>query len=103
MHSTIRPAELDLKEASKLYLIHFQYLTPIIYVTVMEYGVKLSARYLCDPQKRRGTEAAIWEEILKEFALCPDIRWAYPTTRFVGNPGIDPSSGIDRNDWGRVE
>lgn len=101
--STIRPAELDLKEASKLYLIHFQYLTPIIYVTVMEYGVKLSARYLCDPQKRRGTEAAIWEEILKEFALCPDIRWAYPTTRFVGNPGIDPSSGIDRNDWGRVE
>ncbi len=32
----LRPAELDLKEASKLYLIHYQYLTPIVYVTVME-------------------------------------------------------------------
>ncbi len=103
VHSTIQPAEHDLKEASKLYLIHFQYLTPIVYESVMQYGVKLSARYLCDPQKRRVTETAIWEDILKEFTLFPDIRWAYPTTRFVGNPGINPSSGTDLNDRIQME
>lgn len=88
----IRPAERDLKEASKLYLIHYQYLTPIIYVTVMEYGVLLSVRYLCDPHKRRGTEAAIWEDILSEFARHGDIRWAYPTRRFIGDSQGTPAS-----------
>ncbi len=92
--STIRPAELDLKEASKLYLIHYQYLTPIVYATVMEYGVKLTVRYLCDPHKRRGTEAAIWEDILREFENYPDIRWSYPTTRFVTHSeNIPPVKG----------
>jgi len=90
----IGPAERDLKEASKLYLIHYQYLTPIIYATVMKYGVKLTARYLCDPLKRRSTEAATWEDILKEFTLHPDIRWAYPTTRFVSTTGRNPGSLI---------
>ncbi|NLX29261.1 MAG: mechanosensitive ion channel [Bacteroidales bacterium] len=88
----IRPAERDLKEASKLYLIHYQYLTPIIYVTVMEYGILLSVRYLCDPHKRRGTEAAIWEDILSEFARHGDIQWAYPTRRFIGDSRGTPAS-----------
>jgi len=49
-------------------------------------------RYLCEPRKRRGTQAAIWEDILREFAACDDIDFAYPTQRFFdnraeGNPG----------------
>lgn len=85
-NNIIHPAELDLKEASKLYLIHYQHLTPIVYVTVVENGVKLSIRYLCDPQRRRVTEAAIWEDILSQFRQCSDITWAYPTQRFVNLP-----------------
>ena len=84
-------AEKDLKEASKLYLIHYQYLTPIIYVTVIEFGIRLTVRYLCDPHKRRGTEAAIWEDILRQFDTIPDIQWAYPTKRVVGLPGTPTS------------
>lgn len=89
-------AEHELKEASKFYLIHYQYLTPIVYTDVVENGVRLSVRYLCDPHKRRGTEAGIWEDILTQVGNYPDIQWAYPTQRFVNAPSQFPSFGKDQ-------
>jgi small-conductance mechanosensitive channel len=86
----VKPAEHELKEASKMYLIHYQHLTPIVYVTAAENGVKLSLRYLCTAHTRRVTEAAIWEDILQEFNLHRDIQWAYPTQRFVSIPNKFP-------------
>jgi small-conductance mechanosensitive channel len=83
----IESVEKELKEASKLYLIHYQYLTPIIYVNVVENGVKLTVRYMCYPHQRRGTEARIWEDILQQFEHYSDITWAYPTQRFVNFAG----------------
>jgi small-conductance mechanosensitive channel len=88
----IQPAEHELKETSKMYLIHYQYLTPIVYTTVVENGIRLTIRYLCDAHKRRGSEVAIWEEILSQFKQYPDIQWAYPTQRFVSYPGNFPPS-----------
>jgi len=44
-------------------------------------GVELTVRYLIEPRKRRGTEHAIWEEILTEFDDCPDVDLAYHTVR----------------------
>lgn len=79
-------AQFELKEASKMYMIHYQYLTPIVYTSVVENGIRLTIRYLCDPHKRRGSEAALWEEILRQFGECADIQWAYPTQRFVNLP-----------------
>jgi hypothetical protein len=38
-------------------------------------------RYLIEPRKRRGTEHAIWEEVLTEFAACKDVDLAYHTVR----------------------
>ena len=52
-----------------------------MYTNVVDYGVQLTIRYLIEPRKRRGTEHAIWEEILTEFASAPDIDLAYHTTR----------------------
>ena len=74
-------AEHDLLAASQQYLINYRKLTPIVYTNVVDYGVQLTIRYLIEPRKRRGTEHAIWEEILTEFATCPDIDLAYHTTR----------------------
>ncbi|HXL51558.1 MAG TPA: hypothetical protein VN945_00385, partial [Gemmatimonadales bacterium] len=51
------------------------------YTNVVDYGVQLTIRYLIEPRKRRGTEHAIWEDILTEFANAPDIDLAYHTTR----------------------
>src|SRR2546425_2144725 len=74
-------AEQELLAASQQYLINYRKLTPIVYTNVVDYGVQLTIRYLIEPRKRRGTEHAIWEDILTEFASAPDIDLAYHTTR----------------------
>jgi len=75
-------AEQELLTASRQYVINYTKLTPIVYTKVVQTGaVQLTIRYLIEPRKRRGTEHAIWEDVLTEFARCPDIELAYQTTR----------------------
>ncbi len=86
-------AEQELLAASQQYLINYRKLTPIVYTNVVDFGVQLTIRYLIEPRKRRGTEHAIWEDILTEFADCEDIDLAYHTTRSFkyteeGKPGL---------------
>jgi len=86
-------AEQELLAASQQYLINYRKLTPIVYTSVVDFGVQLTIRYLIEPRKRRGTEHAIWEDILTEFAACQDIDLAYHTTRSFkyteeGKPGL---------------
>jgi hypothetical protein len=52
---------------------------------VKDCGVLLTIRYLIAARSRRGSEQAIWEEILAAFAQCKDIDFAYPTQRFYDN------------------
>lgn len=78
-------AEKKIRDASKKYMIFYQYLTPIVYTKVMDSGVLLTLRYICDPRKRRTSENDIWEDILVNFEKHPDIEFAYPTTRFYRN------------------
>lgn len=76
-----KQAEGLVRQASKRYLIHYSKLTPIVYTSVVESGVKLSIRYLCEPRKRRKTVEEIWEVILEEFEKNDDVELAYPTQR----------------------
>ncbi|MCF6270375.1 MAG: mechanosensitive ion channel family protein [Melioribacteraceae bacterium] len=78
-------AEQQIKDASKKFMIFYKTLTPIVYTTVKDSGVLLTMRYICGVKKRRGTEEAIWEAILEEFANHKNIDFAYPTTRFYNN------------------
>lgn len=80
-----KSAEKKIKDASKKYMIFYKNLTPIVYTSVKDSGVMLTMRFLCDPRQRRGYEQSIWEEVLKEFANCSDIDFAYPTQRFYNN------------------
>jgi small-conductance mechanosensitive channel len=80
-----RDAEKRIKEASKRYLIFFTALTPTVYTSVRDCGILLTIRYLIAPRSRRGSEQAIWEEILTIFSKCNDIDFAYPTQRFYDN------------------
>ena len=77
-----KTAENDIFEASKNYMVYYKHLTPIVYTKVQKYGVRLTIRYLCNPRQRRGTESAIWEDVLQRFKNQNDIQFAYPTTRF---------------------
>jgi len=86
-------AERDLVAASRQYLIYFKKLTPIVYTKVVDDGVRLTIRYLIDPRARRGSEQAIWQDVLDEFRAAPDIDLAYPTRRAIdysreGKPGL---------------
>ena len=74
-------AERDLLTASRQYFINYKKLTPIVYVSTVDFGVRLTMRYLIEPRRRRGTVSAIWEDILTEFAKCPDVDLAYHTVR----------------------
>lgn len=75
----------QIKETSRKFMIFYSVLTPTVYTSVKEYGVKLTIRYLCDVRKRRSSEQQIWEDILIEFAKHDDISFAYPTTRFFNS------------------
>lgn len=80
-------------DASRDFMISYEKLTPTVYTRVKGHAVVLTIRYLCEPRKRRGSEQAIWEEILAEFEKHDDIMFAYPTQRFFdnvveGKPGV---------------
>lgn len=72
------------------YLIFYKHLTSTVYTRVVNQGVELTIRYLCDPRQRRGSAQAIWEDVLKAFAEHPDIQFAYPTYRYVGSAAFPP-------------
>ncbi|MCB1102995.1 MAG: mechanosensitive ion channel [Kiritimatiellae bacterium] len=86
-HSALQSqhAEQEVRKAARKYLIFFQKLSPIVWTSVADSGVVLTMRYLCEPRKRRSVSTAIWEEVLEQFAACPEIDFAYPTTRFYDN------------------
>jgi small-conductance mechanosensitive channel len=92
-----KSAEERIIEASRKFMIFYSKLTPSVYSNVKDSGVLLTLRYLCEPRRRRDSQQAIWEDVLREFAKCPDIDFAYPTQRFFNNllegkPGTKPSS-----------
>ena len=100
-----KTAEQRVKKASMKFMIFYSKLTPTVYTCVKDCGVLLTIRYLCEPRRRRGSEQAIWEEILEEFAECQDIDFAYPTQRFYNNllegkaetkPSLDKVEGNDQ-------
>ena len=66
-------------------MIYFQHLTPIVWTKVADVGVTLTIRYICEPRRRRSSEGAIWEDILRAFAGADDIDFAYPTMRYYNN------------------
>lgn len=62
--------------------IQFSKVTPVVWTTAVDSGVRLTIRYLCKPRERRSSSSAVWEKVLDAFAAMPDVDLAYPTTRF---------------------
>jgi small-conductance mechanosensitive channel len=82
---TVRDAEKAMRSASRKLLIHFRKLTPKVYTSVEDSGVKLTLRFICKARERRGTAEVLWEAILIAFQDEPAIDFAYPTTRMYHN------------------
>ncbi len=75
-------AEQELREAAQKYMIYIGKLTPIVYTSVEDSGVKLALRYMVRPRQIRGIRQAVFEDILAEFAAHDHIDFAYPTVRY---------------------
>lgn len=78
--------EREMRKASRKFLISYQKLSPTVYTDVVDFGVRLTVRYLCRPRARRGTAQTIWEAVLEAFQEHEDIDFAYPTYRAYFNP-----------------
>jgi len=63
------------------YHIRIGKVTPIVWVSAVDSGVKLTLRYMCRARDRRRSTSELWETILHEFAQLPLVDLAYPTTR----------------------
>ncbi len=68
----------EIHAMSSEFLIHYSILTPFVYVRIKDNGIQLTLRYLCEAQKRRGSEHALAVSILDEFKRRDDIELAYP-------------------------
>lgn len=71
-------AKEELRRMSRDYLVHFSILTPFVYVRLVDNGVRLTLRYLCEARKRRGTEHALTISMLDAFKEHGSIELAYP-------------------------
>lgn len=72
-------------DAANVLHIRFPKVTPVVWTSVVENGVRLSMRYLCRSRMRRNSASAIWEAILDAFREMPDVAFAYPTNRRFDN------------------
>ncbi len=78
-------ATRQIKAAAEKYMIFFKYLTPIVWVSVVDIGVTLTLRYVCKVRGRRSSDHEIWCEVLDAFSKEPGIDFAYPTQRVYYN------------------
>lgn len=75
----------QLHEISRRHLIRFGKLTPIVYLSTTESGIRFTMRFLVFPRAMRAIEDKIWTRVLEEFDENDDMDFAYPTTRFFFN------------------
>ncbi len=78
-------AERKVRQAAQEFMIFYSKLTPTVYTSVVDDGVRFTIRYLVEPRRRRGSEEVLWEAILDAFGERDDIDFAYPTQRFFQN------------------
>lgn len=85
----IRPPESEMQALDSIretmvdYRIGDMNYDPIVFLTVRDSGVLLTARLLAEAHELRAVEEAVWTRILMAFREAGDIELAYPTERRV--------------------
>jgi len=72
-----------IRRMSRKYLIYYEKYTPIVYTKIVDSGIKLTLRYLCEAKKRRSTQDEISLAILTDFDKEKKVTFAYQTLRIV--------------------
>lgn len=88
----MKDAHEQMKVAAQQHYIVFHKLTPIVYVSVRDYGVQLTLRYLAPVRGRRNTSHELWEAILTAFKDEPTIAFARSNLVHPAPPPAVPQS-----------
>ena len=79
-------AQERMEAAADAYHIKFSKLTPVVWTSMADSGVRLTLRYLCKPRERRSSASEMWESVLGALEPLDDVALAYPTVRYVDEP-----------------
>jgi small-conductance mechanosensitive channel len=71
----------ELRKTAQAYRIKYGHMTPTVYVSVEDSGIRLTARMLVPVRSRRDINQKVWRGVLDAFAAEPAIDLAYPTIR----------------------
>jgi small-conductance mechanosensitive channel len=85
------------------YAFKYGTLTPIVYVTLGQYGTELVLRFLVHVRRRRGSVDRVSRRVHAAFAGEPGVELAYPTYRIhaPGDGGDDGDPGSAGRDGAR--
>jgi len=79
--SVSEEASRFIRDASRKFLIRSANVHPVVYTRIVEEGVELGLRYVCEARSRRKSTESVCEAVLEAFAAEPRIDFAYKTTR----------------------
>jgi len=83
--ATIPQVQDDDVRPTAHYLVLDASVQPTVFMSVVDVGIRLTIRDVCDPRQRRSSEQHMWEAIMDAFDKPDDIDFAYPTQRFYNN------------------
>lgn len=91
-------ASRELRQLSRKYLVHYSILTPFVYVRLVDNGIRLTLRFLCEVRKRRGAEHTLTRQILDAFAEHGEVELAYPMmgAKMFDSPQFGPLPTTER-------
>ncbi len=72
-------ARKQLRQMTSEYLVQLNVLTPYVYVSIADQGVRLTLRHLTSARGRRDIRHDLSIEVLRQFQARDDIHIAYPT------------------------
>lgn len=85
-------ARRQLQKMTSEYLVQMNVLSPYVYVSLADHGVKLTLRHLTPARGRRSLRHNLIMEVLRRFDASDDIQIAYQTVRIAnGEDGTSAS------------
>jgi small-conductance mechanosensitive channel len=84
-------ARRQLRRMAGEYLVQMNVLSPFVYVSLADHGVKLTLRHLTAARGRRTIRHDLAMEVLRRFREHPHINLAYPTYRITSETGTSPA------------
>jgi small-conductance mechanosensitive channel len=92
VESVTEEASRFIRDASRKFLIRSANVRPVVFTRIVDDGVQLTLRYICEARSRRRSAEAVSEAILEAFFAAPSIDFAYKTSRIFrqteeGKPG----------------